>query len=220
MTEQLQLPQALIDLQAEATKRPDFLSQTSRQLHADLYTYLEHQRHEGSEVIEVGCNHGGSSIVLAYACKQLQMRFYTIDIRRENLDYTGELLKTSDLAAHCVFFHGTLSDFAATIRLQYRPLLVFIDGDHRYSAVIKDIRAVYQLNYRPFAVAFHDFSLRSQRIPEIAVDKAIYDALGDEIDIQRIGCQAPVEAALGDSWEPGGSEAALVELKSVARRRM
>ena len=59
MTEQLQLPQALIDLQAEATKRPDFLSQTSRQLHADLYTYLEHQRHEGSEVIEVGCNHGG-----------------------------------------------------------------------------------------------------------------------------------------------------------------
>jgi hypothetical protein len=121
-----------------------------------------------------------------------------------------------------------MAEFAEVIRLEHKPLLVFVDGDHTYSGVVKDIKAIYQLNRRPYTIAFHDFSLRSFRYENIDVNKAIYHAFGEKVEYKRIGVQFgehptpsrdnPSED--GSYWEYNGSEAVIVEIDSVEELRI
>ena len=64
----------------------------------------------------------------------------------------------------------------------HKPVLVFVDGDHRYDGVVADIRAIRSLATQPYACAFHDFSLRyaDGSLIDVRVDRAIKDELGPE----------------------------------------
>ena len=222
------LPEALIELQNRARSKPDFHAETGPVLHTDLYEYIRGNKDKGKGVIEIGSYKGASSIVLAYVCKELQMSFYTLDINQGYLAYTRDLLEELGLAAHTTFFPGSAADFAQVTRLEYKPLLVFVDGDHTYSGVVKDIKAIYQLNRRPYAMAFHDFSLRSFKYENINVDRAICDTFGQRVEYKRIGVQfgehpTPSQdnpSAQGSYWEYNGSEAVLVEIDSVEQLRI
>ena|SRR2546422_5557027 len=229
MTALARLPAALVELQNRAKSRPDFHPETGPVLHADLYDYILTNQDKGSGVIEIGCYKGASSIVLAYACRELQMPFFTIDINTAFLDYTRNLLFELDLAKHTTFFLGSMPQFAESIQLQDNPVLAFVDSDHSYSAVITDIQAIYRLNRQPYAIAFHDFSLRSFKYENIAVDKAIYDTFGANVPIKRIGVQfdeQPTPSRENPSpsgsywWDYNGSEAAIVEIGLSDRLRI
>jgi hypothetical protein len=112
--------------------------------------------------------------------------------------------------------------------LEHKPLLVFVDGDHTYSGVVKDIKAIYQLNRRPYAMAFHDSSLRSFKYENTHADKAIHDAFGRGVKYKRIGVQfgehptpsRDKPSASGSYWEYNGSEAVIVEIDSVEQLRI
>jgi predicted O-methyltransferase YrrM len=219
MTQLTQLPARLIELKDRAKSRPDFHAETGSPLHVDLYEYILAHQDKGSGVIEIGCYKGASSIVLAYACQELQMPFFTLDINNIYLDYTRNLLLDLDLAQHTTFFLGSMPQFAETMALPDNPILVFVDGDHSYSGVLTDIRAIYRLKRRPYAIAFHDFSLRSFKYTNIAVDKAVYDAFGANAPLRRIGVQfgehpTPSRenpSPSGSYWDYQGSEAVIVE---------
>jgi predicted O-methyltransferase YrrM len=222
MTPPPQLPQPLVALQAQAQLRSDFHPETSSVLHADLYHYVVSHHTQGHGLLEIGCYKGSSSLVLAYAARELGMPFQTIDINRAYLDDTRHLLEDLGLADRVSYFHGTMTEFAQRVDLDRCPLLVFVDGDHTYPAVVRDIQAIYQLSQRPAAIAFHDYSLRSHRYDGIRVDLAIRAAFGPSVELRRIGVQfgaQPVPSraqpsASGSYWEIDGSEGVIVETQA------
>jgi len=209
-------------LAARARDRPGFLPETGPEIHSDLFRYLTEQRGRGAGIIEVGCFKGASSILFAYLCDKYGWPFYSLDITPEYLEYTRKLLHELGLGSGGRFFLGSLEKFGRETRLAERPALVFIDANHSYPEVVKDIRALYELNRRPRAVAFHDFSLRSSNPADgrIFVDRAIFDCFGNGVEYRRIGQQFgenPVPSAespspAGAYWERNGSEGVLIEL--------
>ncbi|MCJ7640695.1 MAG: class I SAM-dependent methyltransferase, partial [Desulfobacterales bacterium] len=116
----------------------------------------------------------------------------------------------------------TMNSFVEEVKLEENPLLIFVDGNHTYSAVVNDIMAIYQLNRRPYAAAFHDFSLRTRNPSHgnIKVDQAIFDCFGLSVDYIRIGVQygeCPKLSSHNPSeegfyHESNGSEGVIVEI--------
>jgi hypothetical protein len=125
-------------------------------------------------------------------------------------------------------FDGTLAQFAPKSPLTRSPLLVFLDGDHDYDAVIADLRAVYAMKNRPHAIALHDFHLRSHRLKNTGVDRAVFDAFGEDVAYQRIGVQWGAEPVPGIDcptesgcyWQPNGTEGALILLENYPELRV
>lgn len=216
------LPAPLVDMQERAKKRKGFSVQTSPTFLNDVFYYVYRNKNRGKGIIEVGCFNGGASIVLAYLCKIFDWPFYTMDINRQHLEHTKELLSELGLDRNATFFLGPLAKFADTIELSVAPVLAFIDGDHSYQAVKNDITALYKLKQRPYAAAFHDFSLRSHNPlhKDILVDKAVFDCFGYDVEYQRIGVQFdqnPVPSKekpspSGSYWKRNGSEGVIIEL--------
>ncbi len=192
------------------------------ELHSDLYEYIVTHRDRGHGIIEIGCYKGSSSLVLAYTFRELRVPFHTIDINRNYLDDTKRLLEDLGLAESASFFHGTMPEFAQQVHFDHKPLLVFVGGNHNYKAVLQDIKAIYQLNQLPAAIAFHDFSLRSFRYEGIRVDQAIRTAFGPGVELRRIGMQfgerpipsreQPSES--GSYWDVYGTEGVIIETQN------
>jgi len=227
MTTSPALPQTLLDLQIQAKARADFHPETSSVMHADLYHYILNHHELGHGIIEIGCYKGASSLVLAYACHELGMHFQTIDVNSTYLEDTRRLLTDLGLGERASFFQGTMTEYATQTQLDKSPLLVFVDGNHAYPAVLQDIQAIYNLNQRPSAIAFHDFSLRSYRYEGIRVDRAILTAFGQDVELIRIGHQfgehptpsREQPSASGSYWEAFGSEGVIVETQAYEHLR-
>jgi hypothetical protein len=181
-------------------------SHTSFVFQDDVIRFIHQNCSEGDSVIEVGCYRGGMTAQLAATCSTLGKRFYVVDIDQGYIDITkinvDGIIGTNDT----VYFCGALSTFYDSGLPNERPILIFIDGDHRYSGVVRDIRAVLGSKMLPFAVAFHDFSLRYQ-VPELVdvyVDQAIYDTFGREVRYRPIGEIAGRSTILATQVQPDG----------------
>jgi len=194
-------------------------SWTSKEYQDDILNFIIENRDRGSGVIEVGCYKGGLSALLAFLCHEFKWPFYTIDIDESAVVSTRNLLSTLSLLDGVNIHHGTLASFVPTVKLNERPALVILDGDHRYEAVVKDIADLYRLNKLPYSAVFHDFSLRHPTSGE-KVDQAVKDCL-ENCSVRHIGAlmngdgKYPTEANPSDDghwWNIPGSEGAIVEL--------
>ncbi len=90
---------------------------------------------------------------------------------------------------------------------EIRPTLVLIDADHHYDAVAADIRTLYAMASRPYAAAFHDFSLRytTPELSNVRVDRALIDAFGEDFQHIKIGeIAAPGGPTLQITPQPDG----------------
>jgi hypothetical protein len=161
-------------------------SQTSIKFQDDVFEFILKNQKHGKGIVEVGCYKGGSSAILALACKTVDWPLYIVDISVEYLDITKRLLEKLGFINHVFYFHGTLNEFAARTEFIESPLLVLIDGDHEYAGVLKDIESLYLFSRLSYAAAFHDFSLRHNVLNE-RVDKAIVDFFGKDIPLMNIG---------------------------------
>jgi hypothetical protein len=215
-------------LYQRARLQPDFDGQTSDTLLHEVLDYVWAHRERGEGIIEVGCYRGNSSLLLGYLCGQLHWPFHIVDVDLEYLDYVRELLTAVGLHADTHFHHGTFGEFSADVDLSSAPVLVFIDGDHRYAGVGADIQTLFRLNRRPYCAIFHDFSLRyrTEMRPDLAnvqVDEAILDSLGRSLLFKRMGLQFPngtIDSPTpGETyWKRNGSEAVAVELAGLRVR--
>ena len=200
---------------------------TSRQYQDDILQYLLANSDKGMGVIEIGCYKGGLTALLASVCKQFNWPLYSIDIDEKSVLSTINLLEALRLSENVEVINGTLQSFANEKKLSSRPSLIILDGDHQYDAVIRDIEAIYNLDYIPYAAVFHDYSLRHATTGE-RVDDAIRHCFGQH-PVRNIGMlmdgtseyptkEKPAED--GHWWNEPGSEGALMELpmslKSVA----
>jgi hypothetical protein len=195
-------------------------SWTSKEYQDDVLNFIIENREQGFGVIEVGCYKGGLSALLAYICQQFDWPFYTLDIDPTATESTRLLLQRLELDKISTIHLGPLSSFVDKFLFKERPVLIILDGDHRYEAVLEDIQATYRLNKRPYAAVFHDFSLRHPTSGEL-VDQAARDSFGKNCSLRNIGVRMTGDAKYptienpsddGHWWDVPGSEGAIVTL--------
>ena len=181
-------------------------SHTSFVFQDDLLKFIEQNSGTGDSVIEVGCYRGGMTAQLGAACCALGKRLYVVDIDERYIDIAKSNVDRTIGPNQIIYFHGDLSTFYQSGLPEEKSILVFIDGDHRYSGVVRDIRAVLESQMPPYAVAFHDFSLRYRvsELLDVHVDQAIYDTFGREVRFRPIGEIAGRGMILATEVQPDG----------------
>lgn len=167
---------------------------------------LENDQH-GGPIIEVGCHRGGLTAQLAFMAKVVGTHLFVVEFSQAALSHAQSLLEKLSLNTHTSYHQGTLETFAGDTRLDKKPLLLAINGHHRYGKIVEDIRFVQRLNRIPYAVAVHGFSLRNAGANEAFVEKAIYDNFGETVNLIRVGEQADRARDIPkqESLDPGGS---------------
>jgi hypothetical protein len=146
----------------------------------DVLRFIVENADKGGDIIEVGCYKGGMTAQLAVMANKFHRRFYVVDTSMAWRDHTEKLLERLGVLGPTIFFH-----IGRLISLVTSPtFLIILDADHRYDAVMADIAAIKKI--QPYAVAFHDFSLR--HVSDVyGVDRAIYDSFGPEVELVKIG---------------------------------
>jgi predicted O-methyltransferase YrrM len=194
-------------------------SWTSPQYQSDILNFVHAHRDKGQSVIEVGCYKGGLTALLAHVCRENGLHLHTMDIDPTAIASVAKLLADLELDAGVTIHHGPLSAFAEKARTRDTAVLCILDGDHAYSAVRADLKAAGRLRARPYAIAFHDYSLRHPTTDE-RVDEAIADHFGREARPRLIGMRMngeghATEAAPqpdGHYWKVPGAEGAILVL--------
>ena len=204
----------------EAVDQIDRSSHTSLKFQDDLLGFILSNKDRGGGIIEVGCYHGGLTAQLAYVAKETGLPFDVIDIDHHYLNVAADTVDRVGLKGHAKFHAMDLPTFLRNSKLQTRPLMVFVDGDHRYAGVVADIRAIRAVRPAPFSCSFHDFSLRYADGPltDVRVDRAILDEFGPLVRLVPIGEVAgagklrTVPAEDRHFHESGKSEGVIIEL--------
>lgn len=218
-----QILEADFDTIARKAERASTLTfATSTGLRRRLFDLVRTSELDGP-VVEVGCYTGGTSIFLAQACALTGRELILVDVSDEFLQRAVSNIKQIVGPCTVIPFKGTSRQFATSNMLTKRPLLAFIDADHRYGAVLEDICAMASLENEPVYWAFHDYSLRGTMgdRTQIAVDRAVHDQFGKIDPMERIGTQTLAETAPnhgGDFWAANGSEGILFKNSDAERK--
>lgn len=167
----------------------DRSSHTSTKFQDDLLAFVDKHCFSGFSVVEVGCYLGGLTAQLALAAKQAGLGFDVIDIDHGFLNIAADTVAQVGLTEHVRFHAMDLATFVRNSPDYRKPMLIFVDGDHRYDGVVADIRAIRSFRSLPHACAFHDFSLRYADGPltDVRVDCAILDEFGSDVALTPIG---------------------------------
>ncbi len=167
----------------------DRSSHTSLRFQDDLLDFILQNREKGGGLIEVGCYHGGLTAQLSFIAKKVGLAFDVIDIDPHYLKVAADTVCRVGLEGVPTFHEMDLSSYVRASAFSSGPLMVFVDGDHRYEGVVEDIRAIRSISPAPFSCAFHDFSLRYADGPLtiVRVDRAILDEFGDSVSLIPIG---------------------------------
>ncbi|ACF02404.1 hypothetical protein Rpal_3906 [Rhodopseudomonas palustris TIE-1] len=213
----------LTAIREQCSKTGNF-SWTSRKYQDDILRFIRSNSQSGNCVIEVGCYKGGLTALLAATCRNLNLRLYSMDISADAVSTTKTLLKNLNLTKHAAVEQSTFPEFVSKTsffrRFSGRAVLCILDGDHSYNAVLADIKAAEALRSQPYALAFHDYSLRHPTTDE-RVSDAIDDHFGASKTRTLIGQEmngvghatkaAPQED--GHWWGVPGSEGAILTLR-------
>lgn len=158
------------------------LSACSPAFQNQLLSYLDMNADQGDFLVEVGCFRGGMTAQLAHFALERSKQLYVVDIDRKYLDMARASVEAAlGESPACVHYvEQTLDGFFSLRRTSDRCVMVFIDGDHHYAGVVRDIKAVVNSSLqRPVSICFHDYGLRCTANDEadILVDRAIHDQL-------------------------------------------
>lgn len=146
--------------------------------------FLAESVQEAEIVIEIGCHKGRSTRALAdncpgtvYAIDPWKGVYFTNDNRRlfESGDHIfTEFVKNLRYCGNVMVCRGTLEDFFLKLP---QADFIFIDGDHRYEYVKKDILLSQQLLKPMGTIAGHDYRDRSWP----GVEKAVTETFGNRV---------------------------------------
>jgi hypothetical protein len=164
-------------------------SHTTQIFQDNLIDFIIENRDKGKNIIEVGCYKGGLTAQLAWVAKELGVKVDVIDIDNHYLNVTAETVNLFGLNEYVRFHACDLTTFVRNSPTYEKPIVAFIDGDHRYQGVVEDIRAIQSFPIRPYSAVFHDFSLRYSDgiLNDVRVDRAILDEFGDLVHLRPIG---------------------------------
>jgi predicted O-methyltransferase YrrM len=109
-------------------------------------------------VLEIGTFHGNSATIIASALSDAvrDVEFVSVDIEERCQKRACAELAVQGLADRVALFHGTCEDLFAA-RPDFRPMLVFVDGDHSRDGVRRDIEALNPHVPNGALLLFHDY---------------------------------------------------------------
>ena len=130
----------------------------------------------GDVILEIGTFGGRSATVelrgaLANPERTTPPQFYGIDIDIQGIWRTLTSLAKENLTEHALLYHGNLQDFIASFSIC--PTMVFVDGDHRYEGVKRDLMSLAGFLKPGTPVLCHDYTNPENDTGELGVRRAI-----------------------------------------------
>jgi Methyltransferase domain len=144
------------------------------QMEGDSYKLYEMAHFAGDVILELGTYGGRSAVVELRGAlsnsARIAPQFFGIDLDPEAIPRSHASLRQFGLAEHALLFHGTVQDFARTFPI--RPTMVFVDADHKYEGVQRDLAALAGLLPPGVPVLCHDYCDPKNNTGEYGVRQA------------------------------------------------
>ena len=145
--------------------------------------------------VEIGSFAGGTFFEIAWAFERNAKEFQGIAIEPYGNPLFSEVIKMfGDRALHLKMnSHDAAPILANMFEDDKRPVLILIDGDHRYEAVCQDIMDYYPVLAPGGIIIFHDFLPPAEELPRKYVESGF---TSDNEDIRR-ACLELMEGHFG-----------------------
>lgn len=142
----------------------------------DSYKLYEMGHYAGDVILEIGTYGGRSAAVelrgaLSRPGRRTPPQFFGIDLDPAAIRRTYATLQQEGLAEHALLYYGTLPDFVP--HFDIRPTMVFVDGDHRYEGVKKDLDTLSGFLAPGVPVLCHDYTNPENDTGELGVRRAV-----------------------------------------------
>jgi predicted O-methyltransferase YrrM len=167
-------------------------------MHADALKLYEMAWFSDGDILELGCYHGLSTMIMAQAVRDRgsASRIFSVDLDPGSLAATLRTLRTHNLAdratLYCSDAAQAVHDFA---RQQSRFAFAFVDHSHRYEHVLPVCQALPSALAPGAFVLFHDYNNPHNR-DDKQIHYQVYQAVNDGLDRDRFsfcgiyGCTA------------------------------
>lgn len=129
----------------------------------------------GDVILEIGTYAGKSATVELRGALANPQRsaplYFGIDINPVGVVRTLTNLQAQNLFEHALVFHHDLEQFTSEFDIQ--PTMVFLDGDHRYDGVKKDLEILKSFLVPDVPVLCHDYTNAQNDTGELGVRRAV-----------------------------------------------
>jgi len=147
--------------------------------HDDAYKLYEMAYYSGDTILEVGTYRGKSAVIelmgaLANKDRKRPPQYFGIDLDILAIRQTYDALRKEGLHRLCFLFQGDLWEFSANFSIS--PTMVFVDGDHSYEAVSKDLAVLSKIVAPGVPVFCHDYippPPPDDKLGEFGVERAV-----------------------------------------------
>ena len=135
----------------------------------------------GDVILEIGTYAGKSATVELKGALANPERtaplYFGIDINPVGVVRTLVNLEEQDLFQHALVFHHDLEQFVTEFDIQ--PTMVFLDGDHRYDGVKKDLEVLKRFLVPDVPVLCHDYTNTQNSTGQLGVRRAVDEFVAD-----------------------------------------
>jgi predicted O-methyltransferase YrrM len=109
-------------------------------------------------ILEIGTYHGLSAAVMATSLNDSNspQLIYSLDVDPAALNQARQNLKSQGLLDRVTLAEGSVRDLVRVLP-NFRPMLVFVDGDHTLWGAISDLEVLYEIVPTGGIVAMHDY---------------------------------------------------------------
>ncbi|NJN85123.1 MAG: class I SAM-dependent methyltransferase [Leptolyngbyaceae cyanobacterium SL_7_1] len=160
----------------------------------DSFKLYEMGYQAGDVILEIGTFGGRSAVVeLRGALANLDRthpQFYGIDVDIQSIQRTANTLREAKLDEYALLHYGTLETFLQEFSIQ--PTMVFVDGDHRYGGVKRDLELLTNVLTPGTPMLCHDYMNPENDTGEMGVRQAVLEFVeaGYAELIGTFGCSA------------------------------
>jgi len=131
------------------------------QAYGDTYKLYEMAYFVGDVILELGIYGGRSAVVelkgaLSNPERALPPQYFGLDLDPKAIRRGYDSLKAASLAERALLYRGTIADFAQEFAIQ--PTMVFVDADHTYENVKKDLAVLSMILAPGVTVLCHDYT--------------------------------------------------------------
>jgi hypothetical protein len=165
------------------------------QMPGDSYKLYEMAFRAGDVILEIGTYGGRSAVVelrgaLANTDRTQRPQFFGLDIDVHGIWRTYNSLNQAGLTDYALLYHGGLDQFVQEFAIQ--PTMVFVDGDHRYEGVKRDLEILARYLAPGVPVLCHDYLNPENDTGELGVRRAVNEFVeaGYAELIGTFGCSA------------------------------
>ncbi len=170
---------------------------------ADSQKLYELAFHAGAVILEIGVYAGRSAVVelrgALASTRPEPPQYYGVDLDPAFVARSLRAVEGAGVAEHCLFYTGDLEHFLSELPIV--PTMVFVDGDHRYEGVKRDLERLASLLPDGTPVLCHDYLTEGTGVRR-AVDEAV--AAGQFLPGGLFGCSCLLVARGNTEAEPLG----------------